>query len=87
MIEMKHRKVVKPLLPFWKSRAAPMVAATILGLLVILLTAGCATPGRLVNQLAKQGDFERVEIVTRKGERIRVMYRGPAVDRWMDGEE
>lgn len=51
----------------------------------LIMLAGCASStSTVVRQLAKQGEFEKIEVTTRQGTRVKVKYRDIADDRWME---
>ncbi len=44
-------------------------------IMLLMVLGGCTTTSTIINQLAKEGEFESIQVITRRGDRVKVKYR------------
>ncbi len=47
----------------------------VLIVLMLIAVQACTTTGTLIDQLAKEGEFDTIQVITRQGDRVKVTYK------------
>ena len=63
----------------WWPRTIYVLGWAVLILLMVAAVTGCTTTGTLLDQLAKEGEFDTIQVITRQGDRVKVKYKD---DEW-----